>query len=413
MATAKADARVKGPPLKPIKTAAQIKTIKEPRAYPDYEIKGLFLVVRATGNGAVTKSWVFRYMKNRRAHAMGLGAASDITLADVREEADKLRKDLGAGRDPIVEKHIKELKKGDPKTFDQVMFEYVDARKWNGSETFKAMFKNHVSSKLRALPIGEIDKQLVLSIIKPIWTDKHATARILRNKIECILDYAIAHEYRAGPNPAKWRENLKHILPDHSDETRHHAAIPYGDVPDLMRVLRLDTSIASSALQFLILTAVRSNEACGATWNEIDLTTKTWTIPAERMKTGREHRVPLSEQAVAILDEMKSIRRGPLVFPGSHDRQMPGVTLARALKKHVPSVTVHGLRSTFRDWCGDVSSVPREVAEAALAHRVGDSTEQAYLRASALEKRRVLMRQWAAWCDGQRGGESNVVELRA
>jgi integrase len=345
---------------------------------------------------------------------MGLGAAADVTLADVRDRADKLRKAKAAGRDPIVEKKVAAAK-GNPKTFAQCMAEYIEAHgsKWrNGPAQLESMFNNHVPPNLRNLPVSEINKPLVLSVIKPIWETKRATARILRNKIESILDYAIAHEYRNGPNPAKWRENLKLILPDHSEDTRHHAAIPYSGVPDLMRALRSDTSIVSSALQFLILTAVRSNEACGATWDEIDLTNQVWR--AARMKAGKEHRVPLSPPAVRIIEAMRLIRRGDLIFPGAHDGQMPGVTLARALKKHVPGATVHGMRSAFRDWCGDVSSAPREVAEAALAHAVGDdATEQAYLRASALEKRRVLMQQWASWCDGVRGGQSNVVELRA
>ena len=396
-------------------TASKVKTLKAPGTYRDGEVKGLYLLVRLTDSGALTKSWIFRYMKNGRAHAMGLGAAADITLADVRDRADALRKAKAAGRDPIVEKRVAAAK-GNVRTFAQCMAEYIEAHgsKWRkGSAQLESMFENHVPSNLRNLPVSEIDKPLVLSVIKPIWDSKRATARILRNKIESILDYAIAHEYRAGPNPAKWRENLKLILPDHSEDTRHHAAVPYDSVPDLMRALRSDTSTASSALQFLILTAVRSNEACGATWDEIDLTNQVWTIKAERMKARKEHRVPLSARAVEIITAMQSIRRGDLIFPGLHGGQMPGVTLARALKKHVPGATVHGMRSAFRDWCGDVSSAPREVAEAALAHAVGDATEQAYLRASALEKRRVLMQQWAAWCDGARDGQGNVVELRA
>ena len=222
-------------------TAAKVRTIKTPGTYRDGEIKGLYLLVRVTDRGSLTKSWIFRYMKSRRARAMGLGAASDITLADVRDKADKLRKDLKAGRDPMVEKHVAALK-GDIKTFAQCAAEYIKAHgsKWrNGSATFEAMFDNHVPAKLQSLPVSEIDKQLVLSVIKPIWETKRATVRILRNKIESILDYAIAHEYRPGPNPAKWHENLKLILADHSDETRHHAAIPYDGVPDLLRVLRL------------------------------------------------------------------------------------------------------------------------------------------------------------------------------
>jgi integrase len=404
-------------------TAPKVKTLKTPGTYRDGEVKGLYLLVRLTDSGALTKSWIFRYMKSGKAHAMGLGAAADITLADVRKEADALRKALKAGRDPIVEKRVAALK-GSPKTFDDCAAEYIEAQSpaWRGIAyrlQFERMLRNHVPGHFGKLPISEITEDMVREVLNKIWNDKKATARMLQNRIERVLGYAIKRKYRSGPNPADYKDNIKGVLADHSTDTRHHAAMSYDDIPGFMTKLKAEISTASYALQFLILTAVRSNEACGATWDEIDLKSRTWTIPARRMKTGKageedkSHQVPLSTQAVEIITAMQSVRRSNLVFPGAHGGQMPGVTLARVLKKHAPDATVHGFRSAFRDWCGEETTAPRELAEHALAHRMGDATEQAYRRRTALEKRRVLMQAWAAWCDGARGGQSNIVELRA
>jgi integrase len=386
-------------------TAPKVKTLKTPGMYRDGEVKGLYLLVRDPAK----KYWIFRYMKNGKAHAMGLGPAcgrTPITLAQARGKADAQRKVLNDDRDPMVEKRVAKLTV--PKTFDECAAEYIEAHgsKWSNNrnsayqEQWEVTHRKYVSKHFGKLPVGEVNKQMVLKVLKPIWEDKRATARKIQNRLERILDYAISHEYRQGPNPARWRENLKLLLPNHStSETRHHAAMPYAEVPNFARALKADTSMASHALQFLILTAARSGEVRGATFDEIDLQAKVWTIPASRMKAGKEHQVPLSTQAVAIVEAMQAIRCGDLVFPGARGKQLFDVSLSRVLKQYDKAVTVHGMRSAFRDWCGEETTAPREIAEAALAHAIGNQTEQAYRRGGALEKRRPLMVSWGEFCD--------------
>jgi len=384
-------------------TAPKVKTLKTPGMYRDGEVKGLYLLVR----DPVKKYWVFRYMKNGTAHAMGLGPASGrtpVTLAQARDKADAHRKVLNDDRDPMVEKRVAKLT-GAPKTFDECAAEYIEAHgsKWraNRDNSYRAQWKATLRDlPFGKLPVGEVNKQMVLAVLKPIWEDKRATARNIQNRLERILEYAISNEYRLGPNPAKWRENLKSILPDHSTaETKHHAAMSYNNVPAFVQKLKTDSSFASHALQFLVLTAARSGEVRGATFDEIDLQAKVWTIPASRMKAGKEHQVPLSTRAIAIVEAMQAVRCGDLVFPGARGKQLSDVSLSRVLKQHDKAVTVHGMRSSFRDWCGEETTAPREVAEHALAHAVGNAVEQDYRRGSALEKRRVLMEAWSEFCD--------------
>jgi integrase len=260
-----------------------------------------------------------------------------------------------------------------------------------------------------ATPVDAIDTQAVLGVLQPIWGRIPETASRLRGRIEAILDYAKAHGLRTGENPAAWRGHLALILPRRQKLSRgHHAAMPYGDLPEFIAKLRVTESIHALALEFLILTAGRAGEVLGATWDEIDIDAKVWVIPASRMKAGREHRVPLSARAMAILDRMAGIRTGNLLFPG-HRRRRPlsGVTLAAL----VPGVTIHGFRSAFRDWAGEETSFPREIAEQALAHATGDATERAYRRGDALEKRRALMEAWAQFCEP--GAAGKVVPFRA
>jgi integrase len=233
------------------------------------------------------------------------------------------------------------------------------------------------------------------------------TASRLRGRIEAVLDFAKAHKLRSGENPASWRGNLALILPKRQKLSRgHHAAMPYGDVLEFIAKLRATESIHALALEFLILTAGRAGEVLGATWDELDIATRVWTIPAAPMKAGREHRVPLSDRALKIVERMAEIRTGDLVFAGQRQRRpLSGTTLAAL----VPGATVHGFRSAFRDWCGEETSFPREVCEQALAHATGGAVEQAYRRGDALEKRRALMQAWARFCEP--GPESNVVAI--
>ena len=246
-----------------------------------------------------------------------------------------------------------------------------------------------------------------------IWNDKPETARRIANRIELILDAARAKGLRHGDNPARLRGHLGHLLPGRRKlERGHHAAMAYADVPAFIARLRDQDAIAARALEFVILTAGRSGEVLGARWDEIDLAAKTWTLPPERMKAGREHRVPLSARAVAILESLAKVRTCDFVFPSPRGaRPLSHVALQKVLARMGVQATAHGFRSSFRDWAGNETAFPREVAEASLAHRVGDATETAYRRSDALEKRRALMDAWSNYCDGERA--DNVILITA
>ena len=252
----------------------------------------------------------------------------------------------------------------------------------------------------------------VLKVLSPIWLTKSETASRLRGRIERVLDFAKVRGWRTGDNPALWRGHLKSILPARQRLARgHHAAMPYRDVPAFLQALQGKEALAARALEYLILTAARSGEVLGATWEEIDFDAAVWTVPAARMKAGREHRVPLSARAVAILKALHEVRISDFIFPGqAKGRPLSGMAFEMLMRRmKADAFTPHGFRSAFRDWAGDATSFPREVAEQALAHRVGDATERAYRRADALEKRRRLMVAWADYCGTVRGG--NVIPL--
>jgi integrase len=259
------------------------------------------------------------------------------------------------------------------------------------------------------VPVDLIDTAAVLSVLQPVWARIPETASRLRGRIEAVLDFAKAHKLRSGENPASWRGNLALILPKRQKLSRlHHKAMPYAEVPAFIGKLREVESIHALALEFLILTASRADEVLGATWDEIDFGARLWTIPASRMKAGLSHRVSLSARAMEIVERMAEIRTGDLVFAGQRRRRpLAGTTLAAL----VPGATAHGFRSAFRDWCGEETNFPREIAEAALAHATGGAVEQAYRRRDALEKRRGLMESWSAFCGP--GAAGNVFPMRA
>jgi integrase len=264
---------------------------------------------------------------------------------------------------------------------------------------------------LRSKPVTEIDTEHVLKVLQPLWTAKPETASRLRGRMERVFDFARARGQGSGENPARWRGHLDAVLPKRAKLTRgHHKAMPFDEVPAFMVALRERDGIAARALEFAILTAARSSEVFGASWSEFDLETRVWTVPAARMKAGRVHRVPLSARAVEILQEMQQKRLSDLVFPGTKPgRPLSVMALEMVLRRMKVDVTVHGFRSAFRDWAGERTHFPREVAEAALAHLVGDAVERAYRRGDALEKRRKLMDAWSGFLTQQAQG--NVVRL--
>jgi integrase len=263
------------------------------------------------------------------------------------------------------------------------------------------------------MPVDEVDTEAVLAVLRPLWQSRTETASRLRGRIEAVLDGAKAQGLRQGENPARWRGHLDKLLPKRQKLSRgHFAAMPYPDVPEFIDKLREREATAAMGLEFLILTAARSGEVLGARWSEIDLESKVWTIPAARMKAGREHRVPLSGRAMAILTRLAEAKTGEHIFSGQRPgKPLSPASLTMALRRlQINRATIHGFRSSFRDWAGNETHFPRELAEAALAHVIGDKSEQAYRRSDALEKRRTLMEAWADYCEPK--DASNVVALK-
>lgn len=376
---------------------------------------GLQLLVKDTG----ARSWVYRFMLKGKSRDIGLGPAGPggISLADARDLAAALRLKVKAGIDPLAERQRAEA---DAKAAEQ-------ATKVAGV-TFKAMAETHIAANKDSwrnakhkqqwentlktyaypvfgeLPVAEVDTPHVLKVLEPIWREVPETASRLRGRIETVLDSAKARGYRQGENPARWRGHLAQILPARAKLSRgHHKAMPYEDVPAFLTQLRARKAVAALALEFVILTAVRTGEAIGASWSEVDLDKSIWSIPASRMKAGKEHRVPLSPRAVAILESLQPIG-SPYLFPSARGGKLSGMAMAMLLRRMSVDVTVHGFRSSFRDWVAECTSVSHEVAEMALAHTIGSAVERAYRRGDLFDKRRQLMADWAAYCSGEKVG---------
>jgi integrase len=382
-------------------SARKVETAK-PGKYSDGG--NLYLVVSATGS----RKWVLRFTYAGRPKEMGLGSADDVSLADSRDKAAAARRLIAKGLNPIAERG---RGSGTP-TFGTMA---DDVRK-----SLSAGFRNekHIAqwrmtldtyaAPLRGKPVDAITTDDVLAVLNPIWLEKPETASRLRGRIEKVLDAAKAKGHREGENPARWRGHLDHLLPRPSKLTRgHHAAMPYEDVPTFIGQLREREATAALALEFAILTAARTGEVLGAKWSEIDLEKKLWTVPAARMKAGREQRVPLSRRAVLIIESLATAKVGEYVFAGRQaDKPLSSMAMEMMLRRmKVHDATVHGFRSSFRDWAGNESSFPREIIEAALAHVIGDKAEQAYRRSDALEKRRMLMEAWDAYCAAPKAGK--------
>lgn len=368
---------------------------------------GLYLNVKPSGS----KSWAFVWRAHGKRREMGLGPYPAVPLAKARKLAAANREAVAEGRDPIAERH----KEAEP-TFSECAELFLSAMEgqWR-NEKHRAQWRMTLTNYARPLSakkVSDIDTNDVLQVLNPIWQKLPETASRLRGRIERVLDYAKARGWRTGENPALWRGHLKNILPARQRLTRgHHAAMPFTDVPAFMEALRDKAAMSARALEFLILTAARSGEVLGATWAEMDLERGIWTIPANRMKAGKEHRVPLSGRALTIVMELHASRHSDFVFPGHvKGRPLSNMAFAMLMKRMKASAyTAHGFRSAFRDWAGDCTSFPRDVAEQALAHSVGDATERAYRRGDALEKRRELMAAWAAYCSANLS--SNIISI--
>lgn len=387
-------------------SARTVATLTKPGRHSDGG--GLYLNITASG----ARSWVFMWKTDGKRREMGLGSQRDVPLAKARERAAEARQKLADGQDPIAARDNK------PRvmTFGEAADALIESMSssWR-NEKHRAQWKMTLSvycEPLRAKPVTEIGTEDVLKVLTPIWTAKPETASRLRGRIERVFDFARARGQITGENPARWRGHLDAVLPKRAKLTRgHHKAMPFDVVPTFVAALRERDGIAPRALEFAILTAARSGEVFGATWEELDLAARVWTVPATRMKAGRAHRVPLSARAVEILRGMEQQRLSELVFPGTKPgRPLSVMALEMVLRRMKVDVTVHGFRSAFRDWAGESTHFPREVAEAALAHLVGDAVERAYRRGDALEKRRELMDAWANFLEQQ--ARNNVVSLR-
>ncbi|MDO8401611.1 MAG: tyrosine-type recombinase/integrase [Bradyrhizobium sp.] len=388
-------------------TARKVETAK-PGKYSDGG--NLYLIVSETG----ARKWVLRFTWRSRAKEMGLGSAASVPLADAREKAASARRKIAQGLNPI---DVRRRDGGIP-TFGEMADDVREALSAGfRNEKHKAQWKSTLetyAAPLRAKPVDTIATDDVLTVLKPIWTTKAETASRVRGRIEKVLDAAKAKGFREGENPARWRGHLDHLLPRPSKLARgHHAAMPYDDVASFIASLREREADSALALELCILTAARSGEILGMRWSEIDFEKKIWTVPAARMKAGREHRVPLSSRAIAILHQLEKLKAGDFVFAGqTRNKPLSNMAMEMVLRRmKVEEATVHGFRSSFRDWAGNVSSFPREVVETALAHVIGDKAEQAYRRSDALEKRRRLMEAWANYCEPR--ANINVVSLRA
>lgn len=390
----------------------QVKAIKSDGAHACGD--GLYLVVDGTA-----RRWLFRYSSAGKRREMGMGSASDVALKEAREAVDEAKRLIRSGLDPVEARRVEKPIIPTFGAFADKLVATLEKSFKNEKHRYqwKMTLGDAYCASIRSKRVDEITTADVLEVLSPIWQEKAETASKLRGRIEKVLDAAKARGFRSGENPAAWRGHLASLLPKRQKlQYGHRPALAYDAVPAFVERLRAREAVAASALEFLILTATRASEVFGATWGEIDTSAKVWTIPAARMKMGKEHRVPLTARALAILKAMAKLRRkdgdaSAHVFPGARkDRPLSNMAFKQLLVRMGETGFVpHGFRSSFRDWCGECTPFPREVAEAALAHSVGNAVELAYRRGDALEKRRKLMDAWAGFIEPK---AANVVTLK-
>ncbi len=385
-------------------TALKVKKIAKTGKYSDG--KGLYLQVTRQ----LVKSWIFRYERGGSEHYMGLGPVHSVGLLEAREEARKARLLLQRGIDPLGHKTEALAKnkahKVSNKVFRDCMVEYIDSHKssWRSEKhkkQWEATLLKYACPQFGAMNVRLIDTPLVLKALEPIWNKKTETATRLRERIERILSWAATKGYREGENPARWRGHLEELLPKPAKvkKVKHHPSLPYMQLGKFWCGLQLEKGIPARALAFTILTACRTGEVIYAKWEEFDFAAKVWAIPPERMKAGREHRVPLVDETLAILNGMKGL--DPVwVFPGKKvGKPVSNMAMLDVLERmRRTDITVHGFRSTFRVWLAEQTDHPRELGELALAHTVGNAVEAAYQRSDLFERRRAVMKDWADWC---------------
>jgi integrase len=398
-------------------TAVKVQKLKAPGMHADGG--GLYLRVAPTG----TKSWIFRFGAAGKLRDMGLGSANDLSLAAARRRAGECRELRAQGIDPISHHRaaVAQQRASEAKslTFKGAAERYIASHEagWTPKHhrAWTDTLRDYAYPVLGDLPVRMIDTPLVMQVLAPAWKTKTETASRLRGRVEMILDWAKVSGFRDGENPARWRGHLDHLLPRRTKVRAvvHYRALPYAEIGAFMSRLRANDSITARCLEFIILTAARLSEGRLATWSEIDFESKTWTLPPSRMKARKQHKVPLSRAAIGLLKDLWSIRRGEFIFHGMREGQPVSQTMVLMLTRQCAGtqVSVHGMRSAFRDWCAEQTNYPREVAEMALAHAVGDAVERAYARTDLFERRRKLMESWAVYC-GRPSEGGKVVPIR-
>lgn len=397
-------------------SALAVKNVTKPGLYGDGH--GLYLQVSAYG----TKAWLYRFMQDGRARKMGLGPLHTVSLAEARQCAAQARLQALDGVDPIEvrkeKRTVRKLEAAKVITFKECAEKYVAGNEagWRNAkhrEQWHSTLSTYAYPVIGDLAVAAVDTGLVLKILEPLWQTKPETASRLRGRIESVLNWATVREYRKGENPARWRGHLDNVLPAKTKvrKVKHHDAVAYTDMPAFMADLRSRGGVSARALELTVLTAVRTGESINATWGEFDLDKKVWTIPGERMKAAKEHRVPLSDRVLEILEALP--REGEHVFPGARKgRPLSNMAMLELLRGvHGAGATVHGFRSTFRDWAAEQTAYPEFVVEKALAHTVADKVEAAYRRGDLFEKRARLMEDWAKYCSAVLT-EANVVSMR-
>ena len=400
-------------------TAKKVERVKAPGRY--FDGHGLYLQVVNSNN----KSWLLRFERAGKERWYGLGPLHTFSLKEARSRARAARQLLHDGIDPIEHRKAKKAERAlaaaKSVSFRQCAEAYIAANEgaWKNAKhaaQWTATLKTYVYPHIGHLAIADIDTGLVLKCIELVWRDKTETASRVRGRIESVLDWATVRKYRTGDNPARWTGHLEHVLPSKSSlaKVTHHAAMPYAELPDFMRRLHGRDGVAASALEFTIMSAARTGEVIGAQWVEIDFDTRIWTVPAGHMKGGREHKVPLSAQALGLLRALPTEEGNPHVFigprPGSGLSAMAMTSVLRRMGRG--NITVHGFRSAFRDWAAERTSFPRDVAEMALAHAIPNAVEAAYRRGDLLAKRRQLMEAWSKFCTSPPATGATVVALR-
>ena len=386
--------------------AVQVAKISKPGRHSDGG--GLYLFIDSHGR----RRWIFMYARDGKRTELGLGSGRDLPLAGARTKARRFREILEMGGDPRAER----AESRRIPTFGACADDYIESMgpSWRNAKHAAqwSMTLTKYAKPLRDKPVNTIATQDVLDVLQGLWQRTPETAERLRGRIENVLDAAKAKGHRMGENPAHWRGHLDQLLPRRQRLSRgHHAALPYDAMPDFLTDLRNREGIAARGLEFAVLTAARTGEVLGAQWSEIDIRKKLWTIPAERMKGAREHRVPLSPRAIEILQELAALGTEGHVFPGPKpNKPLSSMAMAMLLRRMRAGVTVHGFRSTFRDWASETTGFPHEVCEMALAHGIASQTEAAYRRGDLFAKRRKLMTAWAGYCDTT--GAGKVVAMR-